>query len=144
MEEISYKGVGDVITALLANDVHLYSAGYASMKPYVDSGQLVPLAAMGESRLKELPSVPTLRERNIDYVSSFWYGVWAPPTTEKAVVTKISEDIKQVLFSRDLKAALEARALTVIGSSPEVFRNAMEQEMRVKRDIAKAANIQPK
>jgi len=144
MEEISYKGVADVITGLLANDVHLYSAGYASMKPYVDKGQLVPIAVMGEKRIKELPDVPTLRERNIDYVSSFWYGVWAPPTTDKALLAQISNDIRHVVSLPELRAALEARALTVLGSSPEVFRSEMEEEIRIKRAIAAAANIQPK
>jgi tripartite-type tricarboxylate transporter receptor subunit TctC len=144
MEEISYKGVGDVMQALFANDLQLYASGVANMLPHVQAGTIVPLVVMGEKRVKEFPNVPTLREVGIDHVSAFWYGLFAPPGTPKSVVEKIAADVNELLRSPSFQTFLESRSLEGVGSTPDQFAKALEDEIRVKTGIAKGANIQPK
>ncbi len=143
MEAVSYGGSNTAIPAMLANDVQFYVTTYATGGQHARAGTFVPLAAMGEKRVKEMPDVPTLKERGIDVIAGSWFGWFAPPGTPRAIVDKISADTREVLSRPEVAEPLEKLGYTLIPSTPEQMTARIAAEMKLRADVARAANIQP-
>jgi tripartite-type tricarboxylate transporter receptor subunit TctC len=143
MEEITYQATAAALPQLINNDLQFFLTSIASAGGQLKGGTLIALAAMGEQRMKELPDVPTLKERGINQTAGFWFGFFGPPGMPKDLAEKISTDVQAALQVPDLKAKLEAQAYTVNGNSPAAFTKMIEEEMAVRAEVAKSNNIQP-
>jgi tripartite-type tricarboxylate transporter receptor subunit TctC len=82
---------------------------FSSLPPAVSqikAGTLKALAVTGESRVKSLPDVPTLKEQGIDVVVTSWQGLFAPAKTPDAILDKIEKDAKQAMKDPKWEEAL--------------------------------------
>jgi tripartite-type tricarboxylate transporter receptor subunit TctC len=74
-QQISYKGAGPQVTALIAGEVDVAFATISTSKPHVMSGRLRALAVASGKRAVQLPNVPALAE--VGYPGLDIYAVWA-------------------------------------------------------------------
>ncbi|RZJ16779.1 MAG: tripartite tricarboxylate transporter substrate binding protein, partial [Haliea sp.] len=74
---IPYKGDADAMAALLGNHIQAIVSA-SSVLPYVTSGQMRVLAALGDKRTVELPGVPTLKELGYPVVHTSPIGFAGP------------------------------------------------------------------
>ncbi len=89
---------------------------FSSLPPAVTqikAGNLRALAVTGETRIKSLPDVPTLKEQGIDVVVNGWHGLFAPRKTSDAILDKIEKDTKQAMKDPKWEAALAKDGLEV-------------------------------
>ena len=59
---IPYRGGGEVVNALLGGNVQFAVLALSNMVPQLQSGRIVPLAVVANSRSPLFPDVPTLKE----------------------------------------------------------------------------------
>ena len=101
---IPYRGSAPAFTDLLAGQVQMMAESIPQASQYVKQGKLRALAVTGKERNAALPDVPTFAEAGIlglDVVG--FYGILAPAGTPKDVVAKLSDALRQVLETPDIR-----------------------------------------
>src|SRR4051794_28517939 len=127
---IPYKGTGQAITDVLGGQVGMMFAGISTIRQHVRAGKLRAIAVTGEQRAAAMPEVPTFTESGLVGVDSGTYwGCLAPAATPKEIVNKVSAALHTVVMSPDIRARLEERGYTVIGSVPERFAENIRSEI---------------
>jgi putative tricarboxylic transport membrane protein len=75
---LAHDGGGELLPALLANQLDFATSGVREYTEQIKSGQLRVLAVSGQTRVPTVDA-PTLTESGIDLVFANWRGVIAPP-----------------------------------------------------------------
>ena len=129
MQPIPFSGAGPAIAAVLSGQVKLGFMAVPSTVPHIKSGRLVPIAVTSPQRLAALPEVPTVAESGYPgFQVDNMYGVLVPAGTPAAVVSKLRADIVQVLKQTEVRAALAAVTIDIIGNTPEEFTRYIQAE----------------
>jgi tripartite-type tricarboxylate transporter receptor subunit TctC len=138
---VPYKGAGPGMTALLASEVDLMFNGLPPALPHVKSGKLKGLAVAGAKRSPLLPEMPTVREGGVDFNTSGWYGILAPPKTSRAIVTRVHAATTKVLATPAVSENLMRQGVEVLGSTPEEFAKVLREEWAKTERVIKAAGL---
>lgn len=105
---VSYKGTGPALVDLLGGHVSMAFSSLASVSPYLQSGQLVPIGVIQKERSPLLPNVPTLTEQGVPGVElTTWFGVFAPSKTPPAVLEKLNREINTALAAPEMRKRFE-------------------------------------
>jgi tripartite-type tricarboxylate transporter receptor subunit TctC len=100
------------------------------------------LAVTEKTRTDILPVVPTATEQGVrNVVVNAWYGVFAPAATPAAVVTKINQDINDVLKMPDVRTRLIAAGIEVLGGPAQTLAEFMKEDDQRYGSIAREMNI---
>ncbi|MGE3848910.1 MAG: Bug family tripartite tricarboxylate transporter substrate binding protein [Gammaproteobacteria bacterium] len=118
---VTYKGGGQAITALLANEVQFSQNHIPIVLSHVKSGRLRVLATTGNARSSAFPDVPTLKEAGYDVVASAWFGLFVPAGTPRAVVARLHEATAAAAKVPSLRQRLAAQGDEVVVEGPEKF-----------------------
>jgi len=112
MTEVAYRGSGPVALDVMSGQVPLGMLDLPSVLAQIKAGKVRALAVTGQTRLADLPDVPTLAEAGVKgYESTGWFGVVAPAGTPPAVVARLQTDLHAVLTDPAVMA--QARAIGV-------------------------------
>jgi tripartite-type tricarboxylate transporter receptor subunit TctC len=85
---VPYPGSADAGTACLGGHVDVVSSGELNLAL---TGQLVAIATHTETRLPQLPDVPTLMELGYDFFNETKFGIFGPAGMDPAVVKKLED-----------------------------------------------------
>lgn len=108
MEHVPYKTAANFYADLLAGNVDAVFDYGASVKPYIETGKVIPIATTAAERLKNFPNVPTLKERKIDMVFGGWSCIVMPAGTPPEIVNKMSATFAASLNDPSVVKYLEA------------------------------------
>lgn len=130
MVHIPYKGSAPALTDVMGGQADLMFDTMLSAMPHVKGGKLKALAVTSAQRSPAAPELPTVAESGLPgYEAIAWNGLLAPAGTSKAVVARLSAEIKKVLEQPDVRQRIEAQGFTPSASAPEVFGNFMKSEV---------------
>lgn len=138
---VPYKGAGPGMTALLANEVDMMFNGLPPALPHVKSGKLKALAVGGAKRSPLLPEMPTVAESGLDFNTTGWYGILAPPKTPRAIVAKVHASTVKALNTPAVKENLGKQGVESVGSTPEEFAKLIRDEWAKWEKVIKAAGL---
>ena len=94
MLHVPYKGGAEVAQALAAGEIDLFAGSPLLLAPLAKAGKIKALAIAKDTRNSALPDMPTMAEAGFpDFVSSSWYGAFAPPNMPPDVLAKLSDAI---------------------------------------------------
>jgi tripartite-type tricarboxylate transporter receptor subunit TctC len=142
LQNISYKGSGQVMNDLAGGHIQLAFAVSSPTIPHVLSGKLRAIAVSGDARLRALPQVPTFTQAGLPgFDIGGWFGVIAPAGTPKAIVDKLSNEITKVLALPDVSENIIAQGADPFPSTPERFEALMKVDTATFARIIKSANI---
>ena len=83
---------------------------------------LAALGSTGDTRVEQLPKVPTMKEQGYERLEfTSWFGIVAPAKTPPDVVAKLNADILKVLQSPDGRTKLQEAGFKVTGTSGAQF-----------------------
>ena len=141
--EIPYAGQSAYETALLRNDVQVILG--LNFKPRVDSGDIVPLIAIGDKRHPHFPNVPTTNDLGYGKaIRGFgWTGFFAPAGTPKPIVDRLAFEAANYAKDPDAVRRITAAGSVLVGSSPQEFKKSFDNDTQVWGAVAKAINLQP-
>lgn len=139
---VAYKGAAPAIADTIGGHVEAFFGDVSGLMPFINDGQLVALGVAAPTRLKSLPNVPTLAEQGLPNVeASNWYGVFAPKNTPADVVTQLNTAVRNSLKADALVANLASLGVEPSPSSPEQFRDLVQQDTAKWAAVIKAGNV---
>ena len=139
---VPYKGQGPALADLLTGQVQMLYSSIPSVLPQVRSGQLNALAVGSAKRLSSLPDIPTLAETGVPgYEAYSWVGIVAPAKTPKAIVTRLNQEIVDILKQKDVAEKLNQQGALPVGDTPEQFGAYIKAEIDKWGAVVRAANI---
>lgn len=133
MTHVPYKGgAGQILPALITNEVQITFINLSSALPHVRAGKIRAIGIATDTRLPELPNVATMAEQGFaGHGTNAWQGLFAPAGTPKTVLDKLHSSVAKAMTSPDLKDTLAKQMLNlVISKSHEEFTDFMRAETR--------------
>jgi len=141
LTHVPFKGGAPALKDLVAGHVDTYFGNPAEILPHAESGSIRILATSGESRLPNLPDVPTLAESYPGLSLVTWNGLVYPKGTPAEKVKEISDAIQAVSKKAEYQQALEKLGVDVIGDSSDHFKEFIQTSLPLWEEAIAAADI---
>lgn len=140
---VPYKGVADVVPALLGSQIQIAVTGVPPVLPLVQSGQLRGIAIAAPRRSALLPDVPTFAEAGLkDFNASAWFGLVAPAGTPRAVVEKIAADVSKIIVRPEFqKKYISGVGLELLNQGPAQFADFLQKDRQAYALHIKNVNV---
>ncbi len=139
MIHVPYKGFGQGIADVLANQVPLIFGGITASIQLTRSGKLKALGVTGPKRAKALPEVPAIAETLTGFDITAWYGFLAPAGTPREIVKKIHDDAVTIIRRPDFLERLDRDGIEPVGNTPEEFAAQIRADLARWSKVVKAA-----
>lgn len=144
MTHVPYKGSGPATVDLLAGRIQLFFATVPTILSHVQDNRVELLAVTGPKRSPLFPNTPTMAEAGIkDFEISTWWGVLAPAKTPQPLIDKLNAAINEAAAGPGLRSRLSYEGADPVSGSAADFRKALQAEIVLWRDVAKAAGFKP-
>jgi len=109
---------------------------------HVQHGKLKAIATTNQTRLSQLPNVPTVAESGIPgFELLSWYGIWGPAGLPGGIVEKLSREITTALNAEELKPRFKELSFEPSPLTPEDFETYIKSEIQQIGKMVKDANI---
>jgi len=70
-----------------------------------------------------------------------WYGILAPAGTNQQIIKKLNQVVNNGLNNKEIIEVFSAEGSSILGGTPEQFKNFMAIELKKNEVIVKAAAI---
>jgi tripartite-type tricarboxylate transporter receptor subunit TctC len=140
---VPYKGFGQGVTDVLANQVPLIFGGITASIAYTGGGKLKALGVTGARRAKALPDVPAIAETLPGFDITAWYGFLGPANLPRDIVRKINADARAIIARPDFLERLTRDGIEPVGNTPEEFAAQIKTDLARWAQVVKAAGIRP-
>jgi tripartite-type tricarboxylate transporter receptor subunit TctC len=97
MTHVPYQGASRSLIDLAAGRIDLCFDFYNSSQPFLLDQRLRALAVTGNKRLKDLPNVPTLREKGIDWPLEAFYMLYASPNFDQKLLVELRQTLDKAI-----------------------------------------------
>ena len=141
---IPYKGgAGQMVPALLSNEVQVSFINLASTGEHITAGKLKALAVTTAERQPQLPNVATMAEQGYPGIgTNAWQGMFAPAGTPKAIVDKLHDAVAAILNKPEVRDMLAAQLMTVaVSPSSREFNEQVRAETREWGDFVRVNQV---
>ena len=139
---ISYRGTGPAVTDLLGGRIDMMFSPALVVTPHIAAGTLRVIGTTGSARSALFPDFPTVAETGLPGYSSLgWFGLFAPASTPREIVAKVSADTKTVLSLPDARQRLAEQGAEPEPSTPEAFAAFVNSDIAKWLDLAQKAGI---
>ena len=143
MVHVPYKGTGPALQDLLGGQVDLTFGTAPPFMPHIASGKLRVLAVTGKQRLPSLPDVPTTAEAGYPKVdATSWFAVFAPAGVPKAVVDKLTADIRTVVQSHTFQQKAQEQGATADYQTPAQLGDKVRADLANWATVVKTSKIE--
>jgi len=141
MVHVPYKSAGPVLVDLLGGQIQMFFGSGPSSAAHIRAGRLRGLGVTTAKRSPALPDLPAIGEQLPGYSSDFWFGMWAPAGTPKAIITQINQAILRILKQPEVLERLRTDGQEPVGSTPEGFASTVARDIATWTKVVKAGNI---
>jgi hypothetical protein len=142
MVHVPYVGGAPAMLDAMSGVVDLNVGSPAQALQQVEAGKLKAISYSGEKRSALLPRVPTVAEAAIPgFSAALWGGVLAPGKSSKALVARISSDIRTVMNLPDVRERMAKMGVEIVASSPEDFDKFIRAEFGKWSGVARQAGV---
>jgi len=142
LNHIPYKGATPALLDIIAGTVPV---GFFNLPPamgHIKSGKLRALAVTTAQRWNALPDVPTVAEAGVPgFETVAWFGLLAPAATPRAIIERLSAEVRKVVAMPDVRARIEATGAEAVGSTPDAFQQRIASDVDKWKRVAGAAGI---
>jgi tripartite-type tricarboxylate transporter receptor subunit TctC len=139
---IPYKGTGPAVNALLGGQVQLMFVSPTPVVPLAKSGKLRILAVSTPRPSALAPGLPTLAASGLPgYESMSMFGIFAPARTSPALITRLNQEIVQILARAEEKERMLNTGMESVGSSAQEFAATIKTDMARWGKVIKSAGI---
>ncbi|HEU0290298.1 MAG TPA: tripartite tricarboxylate transporter substrate binding protein [Burkholderiales bacterium] len=136
---VPYKGSGPGVVDLAAGNVQLAFDSLPSIYPHIQSGRLKMLATVGRNRSPLYPDLQSLGEAGYPQVDGkVWYGLSGPAGMPKAVVGRLSAELKKILGLPDIRERFAQQGADTTYLAPDEFVAFMKAEWAKWGPVVKA------
>jgi tripartite-type tricarboxylate transporter receptor subunit TctC len=138
---IGYKGTATVYPALVSGELN---AAIGGTPPQLQSGEILALAVGSSARNRNFPDVPTFREAGIAYEPRAIFPIFAPGTTPRELLNRISAELVAVARSEEFTERItKTYGIVPLGTTPEGAVKIIRDDYDTGRRIAARIGIKP-
>ena len=141
--DIPYKGVPLAITDVLGGQVDFTLGDFAVSMPQIRGGKMKGMGVTSPQRTPLAPELPAIAETFPGYETRIWYGLVAPASTPKAVISRVHDVVSASLAKPEVKARLGGLGLETAPLPPDEFAAFIKQEIAKWTREIHEAGIQP-
>ena len=142
---VGFRGQPEALIEVLTARVHYTVSTYGAAYPFVTDGRLLALGVNTPQRLPQLPDVPALAETLPEFKRpETTNALLAPARTPRAILERISRDVRRSLESPDVVAKLNAIAFTVLPSTPDEQDKIRRAQIEAITKLAIASGLRAK
>ncbi len=135
-EPIHYRTNGEVLTALMAGDIHAVFTAPSVVQANVKAGKMRALAIVNSKRSAAYPEVPTFAEKGYKEMAfANWIGISAPAKVPAEILDKLQAEIMQAMNQPQIRTKLLEGGYEIIASRRDEFTD------RIRRDVALWADM---
>ena len=139
---VPYKGGGQSLTDVVGGQLPMLYTAVAGAYPFVQKGQIRPVAVSSAQRLASLPDVPTVAESGVPgFESSSWIGILAPAKTPQPIVDRLQRELNAVVHSPEVKERLASLGISASGNTSVEFAKEIHADLKKYAEIVKTANV---
>jgi tripartite-type tricarboxylate transporter receptor subunit TctC len=140
---VPYKGSGPAMTDLVAGQVNMMVETVPAALPFINAGQLRPLAVTTAKRISMLPDVPTTAESGMPTLEvSSTFGVLAPVSTPIPIVDQLNSAIAKLLLNPEVKEAfLKQGVYAAAPTKPKKSAELLATEVKRWEKVIREADI---
>ena len=141
---IPYRGAAPAVNDMLGQQqVQMAFFDMPILLPQIQAKTLRPIAIGSLTRAPTAPDIPTLAEAGFpDMHIENWYGMVAPKGTPPQVVAALHRLGTQAMADPAVKEKLAAQGATLVGDTPEHFRQFIEDETGRWAKVIKDAGVE--
>ncbi len=140
---IHYKGGAPAFAAVLSGEVNVAFGGFAAMIGHIRSGKVRAIGVSTAERSRMIPDTPSIAEQGVPgYDVGAWLGFMAPAKTPVAIINKLSGEFAKVTRDADVRKKIEGDGGSLIGSTPEQFRQLVSAEIVRWKKLGQEVGIQ--
>jgi tripartite-type tricarboxylate transporter receptor subunit TctC len=126
---VPFRGSPPAAMALLANEVQLFTVGFAAVQGHLRDGNLTAIAVTTAERLPMLPGVPTVTEAGFpDLAILNWWAMAAPKQTPEPVIRLLSDAVAEALSDPTIAERYAAVGILVPTQTREQFIAGLRSE----------------
>jgi tripartite-type tricarboxylate transporter receptor subunit TctC len=129
MNRIPFRGGPQVVQEMVAGRLNFYVSPTLAIVPQWEGKQLKILAISSPERMPSLPTIPTLREKGVDFVRFGWLGVCAGAGTPQPIVDTLHDHIAAIVASPEYRALIEKAGSLPVSSSPAELGQIIQQTL---------------
>ncbi|MBI3043972.1 MAG: tripartite tricarboxylate transporter substrate binding protein [Betaproteobacteria bacterium] len=141
MVHVPYKSAGPALVDLLGGQIQMFFGSGPSTGGHIRAGRLRGLAVTTAKRSPALPDLPAIGELLPGYSADFWFGMWAPAGSPKAVISRLNQTLARILKQPDVLERLRTDSLEPVGSTPEEFARVIARDIATWSKVVRAGNI---
>jgi tripartite-type tricarboxylate transporter receptor subunit TctC len=129
LNRIPFRGGAQVVQEIIAGRVHFYVSPTLAIVPQYEEKQLKILAVSAPARLNNLPAVPSLTEKGVDFVRFGWLGICAGAGTPQPILERLNREIVKIVATSDYRNMIERAGSIAISSTPDELRQVIMQTL---------------
>ena len=119
---VYYRGSTPMLSDLLAGHLDLSTVNVSAGLNFANEGKLKMLAVTSGSRLPQLPNIPAVSETVPGFETSYWFGLFAPAGTSRAVVAQINQAVQRAVKDEAFSQRfIERQMFQPLLGTPEEF-----------------------
>lgn len=143
VNHVPYRGSSAAIPDVLSGRVQMILDVAAGAIPYMQRGDLRPLAISTRQRSAIAPDLPTFIEAGIpDYEAYTWHMFFAPAGTPAPVIQQVNAAVNRVMAMESVKQRLTEMTMdTRSDTTPETAKAFLDAEMAKWEPLVRAAGI---
>ncbi len=142
MQYVHYRGGPPMLADLMTGRVDFGLLSYIAAKPQIDDKKLRGLVIDADTRLEQIPNVPTLIEAGLakERVAN-WFGIAAPAGTPADVVAKLNAQLLRAAADPEVRKQLEAAGAQVATSTPQEMTRLVAEEVAAMTQLIAAVGL---
>jgi tripartite-type tricarboxylate transporter receptor subunit TctC len=129
MPHVPYKGAAPMVTDLLGGHIRVAVLDTGTALPYLQSGKLRALAALGTQRSATLPQVPTFQQAGYASFEPYaWIALFLPAGTPQPRVDKMSKAVAAIVAKPEVQKKMRDMNIEPVGSTAAEFSVVLRQD----------------
>jgi tripartite-type tricarboxylate transporter receptor subunit TctC len=143
IQHVPYKGSAPALQDLIGGQVEAMFDNVLASYQHISSGRVRTLAVGTRERLEQLKEVPTFIESGVkDFEAYTWTALVAPAGTPQPIVERLAAEVRRMLESPEVRAALAAQGAIPRPSTPAELARFTKAEIDKWAKAIEAAGIE--
>src|SRR5699024_6039716 len=129
LEQIPYPGFPQIVTAIMAGDIHAGFMVPGIAMPQVDAGKVSALAITSLEPSDLLPGLPTMASQGYPQFESIsWNALFVPAGTPRDIVDRLNASVTKSLNDDSVIQKMQALYFTPASSTPDEMTQRIKDE----------------
>jgi tripartite-type tricarboxylate transporter receptor subunit TctC len=141
---VPYRGGAPAFQDLLGGQINFAISGPTNCLPFIQTGQLRPIATTGAKRSTAAPDVPTFAESGLPgFELNEWWGVLAPLDTPKDVVARLNIEINRAVQEAEVRDFFLKLGAEPQNISEDEFGKFFANENKTLKSLVSSLGLKP-